>query len=176
MSSDTCQDPHDFDPEIREIEKETIEFFAKTASEYTGRHLMVSTVMTYFYIRRNLTQQDLQTLTGFSAGTISKVVRQLLKMNIIIKETIPGTHKHLYKMEKLPFISPRYFLRTEIIMEEKIGELEKMKRILEDNREEMENFETYNKSYSTIKQLLRLLPSFSSFLEQIDEELKKIKN
>ena len=168
-------DPHGFDPEIREIEQEIIEFFSKKSSEFTGRHPIISKVMTYFYIRKNLTQHDLQILTGYSAGTISKSVRQLQNMNIIIKETIPGTHKHIYKMEKLPFTSPRYFLRTETLMEEKIRALEKMKRTLDDNAEEMKNFERYQKSYTIIKQLLRLLPSISVFLEKIEEELKKTK-
>ncbi|MCW4015150.1 MAG: hypothetical protein NWF06_02155 [Candidatus Bathyarchaeota archaeon] len=169
------QDPHGYAPEIREIEKEIIEFFAAKALEFTGRHIIISKVMTYFYIRKNLTQQELQKLTGFSAGTISKSVRQLLKMNIIAKEMVPGTHKHSYKMEKLPFISPRYFLRTESIMDEQILELEKMKKTLEANREEMENFEAYQKSCTTINQLLKLLPNVSGFIEEIEEELKKQK-
>jgi DNA-binding transcriptional regulator GbsR (MarR family) len=162
-----------FDPEIRAIEKEIVEFFSTKASEFTGRHLITSKVMTYFYIRKELTQHDLQVLTGYSAGTISKSMRKLLKMNIITKETIPGTHKHIYKMEKLPFISPRYFLMTESFMGDIIRELEEMKKTLEANREEMKSFETYQKNYETVTQLLRLLPAVSVFLENIDEELKK---
>jgi DNA-binding transcriptional regulator GbsR (MarR family) len=169
-------DSSGFDPEIRAIEKEIVEFFATKASEFTGRHLITSTVMTYFYIRKELTQHDLQALTGFSAGTISKSVRKLLKMNIITKETIPGTHKHIYMMEKLPFISPRYFLMTESLMGDRIRELEEMKKTLEANREEMKKFEIYHKSYETVTQLLRLLPTVSVFFEKIEEELKKRKD
>ena len=177
MSLDNnLQDPHGFDPEIREIEKEIVEFFVAKSSEFTGRHPIISKVMTYFFTRKNLTQRDLQILTGFSAGTISKSVRQLLEMNMITKETIQGTHKHIYKMEKLPFISPRYFLRTESLMEEKIRELEKVKKTLDDNAKELKNFETYHKSYATVTQLLRLLPSVSVFMEKLEEELKKTKN
>ena len=170
------QDPHGFDPEIREIEQEIIEFFATKSVEFTGRHPIISRVMTYFYIRKNLTQKDLQILTGFSAGTISKAVRKLIEMNMITKETIKGTHKHIYKMEQLPVISPRYFLRTESLMEEKIRELEKMKKTLDANAEEIKNFETYQKSYATVTQLLKLLPSISVFIEKIEKELEKTKN
>ncbi|PVX27861.1 MAG: hypothetical protein CW716_00130, partial [Candidatus Bathyarchaeum sp.] len=154
-------DPHGFDPEIREIEKEVVDFFATKGSEFTGRHPIISTVMTYFYIRKNLTQQDLQILTGYSAGTISKAVRQLIKMNMITKETIPGTHKHLYKMEKLPIISPSYFLRTENVMDKKIVELKEMKKVLDDNADQMKKFETYQNSYTAVTQLLKLLPTIS---------------
>jgi DNA-binding transcriptional regulator GbsR (MarR family) len=176
MNSDNIlQDTPKFDPEIRAIEKEIVKFFATKASEFTGRHPITSKVMTYFYIRKMLTQRDLQILTGFSAGTISKAVRQLLKMNIITKETIPNTHKHIYKMEKLPFISPRYFLMTESVMDDRIEELEEMKKTLDDHREEMKTFETYHKSYEIVTQLLRLLPTISIFLENIEEELEERK-
>ncbi|PVX26920.1 MAG: hypothetical protein CW716_04960 [Candidatus Bathyarchaeum sp.] len=176
MSQDNMlQDTPNFDPEIRAIEQDIVEFFATKGSEFTGRHPITSKVMIYFYIRKKLTQRDLQILTGFSSGTISKAVRQLLKMNMITKETIPGTHKHVYTMEKLPFISPRYFLMTESLMEDKIRELEEVKKTLDDNKEEMKNFETYHKSYETVMQLLRLLPTVSVFLENIEEELKENK-
>jgi DNA-binding transcriptional regulator GbsR (MarR family) len=165
-------DSHGFDPEIREIEKEVVDFFATKGSEFTGRHPIISTVMTYFYIRKNLTQHDLQTLTGYSAGTISKAVRQLIKMNMITKELIPGTHKHLYKMDDLPIISPSYFLRTENVMDEKIVELKEMKKVLDDNAEEMKKFETYENAYATVTQLLMLLPTISDFVESIDKEMK----
>ncbi|PVX27266.1 MAG: hypothetical protein CW716_03210 [Candidatus Bathyarchaeum sp.] len=177
MSADKrLKDTPNFDPEIRAIEKEIVEFFATKASEFTGRHPIISKVMTYFYIREELTQHDLQTLTGFSVGTISKAVRKLLKMNIITKETIPGTHKHIYKMEKLPFVSPRYFLVTENVMDSTIVELKEMKKVLDDNKEEMKRFETYHKSYETVTQLLKLLPTVSFFLENIEKELKTKKD
>jgi hypothetical protein len=51
-----------------------------------------------------------------------------------------------------------------------------MKKTLEANREEMKSFETYHKSYETVTQLLRLLPSIHIFLENIEEELKKKKD
>lgn len=170
------QDTPEFDPEIRAIEKEVVEFFATKASEFTGRHPITSEVMTYFYVRKELTQHDLQTLTGFSAGTVSKAVRKLLQMNIITKEIIPGTHKHIYKMEKLPFVSPRYFLMTESVMDEVILELEKMKKTLDDCGEEMKEVETYRKSYEIVTQLLKLLPTIHVFLETVEEELKKEKD
>jgi DNA-binding transcriptional regulator GbsR (MarR family) len=174
MSADKkLKDTLKFDPEIRVIEKELVEFFAAKASEFTGRHPITSKVMTYFYVRKELTQNDLQVLTGFSAGTISKAVRKLLQMNIITKEVIPGTHKHIYRMEKLPFVSPRYFLMTESFMDDIIRELENMKKTLDENKEEMKKLESYHKSYETVTQLLRLLPTIHVFLETIEEELKK---
>jgi DNA-binding transcriptional regulator GbsR (MarR family) len=173
VSNKTPQDPYGFAPEIRQIEQEIVEFFAEKAFEFIGRHPIVATVMTYFDIRRSLTQQDLRKLTGFSAGTISKSVRQLVDMNVITKETIPGTHKHIYKMEKLPFTSARYFLRTEKLLEEMEKELKEMKVTLDTHADEMKDLKGYRKIYTIITQLLELISTTPMFMTLIDEEIGK---
>lgn len=165
---------YEFDSEIREIEREIVEVFAEKSFEFTGRNPIISKVMTYFSIRKNLTQKDLQQLTGFSAGTISKAVHQLIGMNVITKETIPRTHMHIYKMDKLPFVSPQYFMRTESTMEKKIVELEEMRTRLDTNKDEMEKFDSYQKIYTTVSQLLQILPIISVFMDKLEEKLDKI--
>ena len=163
----------EFDPEIRQIEQEIVEFFAEKASEYTGRHPIVSMVMSYFYIRRSLTQRDLRKLTGFSAGAISKAVRQLVDMNVITREVIPGTHTHLYKMETLPFRSPSYFLQTEQTLEKLHKELEEIKDKLDVHSGEMRNLEGYQKVYDIVEHLLVQISSVPRFMDLIEEELGK---
>jgi DNA-binding transcriptional regulator GbsR (MarR family) len=163
----------EFDPEIRQIEQEIVEFFAEKASEYTGRHPIVSMVMSYFYIRRSLTQRDLRKLTGFSAGAISKAVRQLVDMNVITREVIPGTHTHLYKMETLPFRSPSYFLQTEQTLEKLHKELKEMKDKLDVHGGEMRKLEGYQKVYDIVKHLLVQISSVPRFMDLIEEELGK---
>lgn len=170
--NEKTQDIQGFDPKVRAVEKEIVEFFALTSSEFTGRNPIVSKVMTYFCIRKNLTQKELRELTGFSSGTISKTVRQLLDMNVITKETVPGTHTHVYRMDKLPFVSPRYFLRTETVMETKILKLKEMKKTLEANKKEMEKFESYKKINLTVTQLLQILPTVSVFMDRLEEKLE----
>jgi DNA-binding transcriptional regulator GbsR (MarR family) len=163
----------EFDPEIRRIEQEITEFFAEKASEYMGRHPIVSMVMSYFYIRRSLTQRDLRNLTGFSAGAISKAVRQLVDMNMITREMIPGTHTHIYKMETLPFRSPSYFLQTEQTLEKRCKELEEIKESLDAHGGEMRNLEGYQKVYDIVKHLLVQLSNVPRFMDLIEEELDK---
>lgn len=172
--NNATQDPHGFDPEIREIEREIVKFFAAKAAEFTGRHPIVATVMTYFYMRKNLTQRDLQILTSYSVGAISKSVRQLVEMNLITKDFVPGTHTHIYRMEGLPFTSTHYFLRTESLLEETGKELGKMKEILDDNSEEMQNLAGYQEICATVTYFLKLLPRISVFAAKIEEELKKL--
>ena len=163
----------EFDPEIRQIEQEITEFFAEKASEYTARHPIVSTLMSYFYIRRSLAQQDLRKLTGFSAGAISKAVRQLVDMNVITREMIPGTHTHIYKMETLPFRSPSYFLQTEQSLETLHKELREIKESLDAHGGEMRNLEGYQKVYDIVKHLLEQISKVPMFMDLIEEELDK---
>ena len=172
-SGKALQDPHGFDPEIHQIEQEIVEFFAETDPEYSGRHPIIVTVMACFYIRRNLTQRDLQNLTGFSAGTISKSVRQLLDINMINKEVIPGTHEHIYKMEELPFMSARIFLRTIKLLEELQEELKKTKETLDTNAKEMQNLNGYQRIYTITTQLLRIISPSQMIVTLIEKELKK---
>jgi len=160
-----------FDPEIRRIEQAIVEFFAKKTPEYTGRHPIVSAVMAYFYVRRSLTQQDLQKLTGFSAGAISKAVRQLVDMSMITREMIPGTHTHRYKMETLPFRSPSYFLQTEKTLEKLHMELQEMKDTLDAHGGDMLNLEGSQRVYTVVTQLLELISSVPRFMALIEEEL-----
>lgn len=162
-----------FDPEIRQIEQEIVEFFAEKTPEYTGRHPIVSAVMAYFYIRRSLTQQDLRELTGFSAGAISKAVRQLVDMNMISREMISGTHTHIYKMETLPFRSPSYFLQTEKTLEKLHMELKEMKDTLDAHGDELRNLEGYQRVYAVVTQLLKLISSVPRFMALIEEALDK---
>lgn len=144
--------------------------------EYTGRHPIIATVMAYFFTRRTLTQEDLQNLTGFSAGTISNSVRQLAKMDFITKEFIPRTHKHIYKMEQLPFRSPRYFLKTELFLETLKKELEEMKATLDTQPEETRHLEGYQTVHSIITQLLGLLSRVPVLMALIEKELNQYIN
>ena len=164
----------EFDPEIRRLEREIIGFFAEKASEYTGRHPIVSAVMAYFYIRKSLTQQDLRRLTGFSAGAISKAVRQLVDMNMVTREMVPGTHTHVYKMETLPFRSPKYFLQTTQNLEKRREEIEDMKKTLDAHSDEMRNIDGYQQVYAVITHLQKQIASVPKFMALIEEELENL--
>ena len=152
-SKTTKPDPHGFDTEIVEIEKELLDFLVDGMVNVSGRDSIVSRVMTVFYTRKELTQQDLQILTKFSAGTISKTVRQLIDMKTITKNIIPGTHKHIYRMDKLPYGSPSYIMSAGQMIEGMTGELKKMGEILETYREEMKDLEGFEPISSIISQL-----------------------
>ena len=166
------QDPHDFDPDIVQIERDLMDFLIDGMVNVSGRDPIVSRVMTVFYTRKELTQQDLQKLTNYSAGTISKTVRQLINMKIITKEILPGTHKHIYKMEKLPYGSPAYIMNAGQLMEGMTDDLKNMGEILEKYREEMKDLEGFNQVSSIISQLNRIMTSVPRFMKILETELE----
>ena len=96
-------------------------------------------------------------------------------MNVITKEIIPGTHTHIYKMEKFPFSSPRVFLGTEKLIEELEKELKEMKDTLDAHTREMQKLNGYERIYTIITQLLGLMSSVPTFMALIEEELERPK-
>jgi len=171
------QDPHGFDPEIIQIERDLLDFLIDGMVNVSGRDPILSTVMAIFYTRKELTQQELQVLTKYSAGTISKTVRQLIDMKTITKDIIPGTHKHIYKMEKLPYGSASYIMNAGNMIVGMTDDLKDMKDILDKHKEDMKEIEGYEKVYSIVSQLngvLTRVPKFMKILEvELEEYIKK---
>jgi DNA-binding transcriptional regulator GbsR (MarR family) len=63
----------------------------------------MAAISSYFFTRKELTQSELQKLTGLSTGTISQVVSNLVALGFVKKEPIPGTKEKLYKLRYIPF-------------------------------------------------------------------------
>ena len=166
------QDPHGFDQEIVKIERDLMDFLIDGMVNVSGRDPFLSTTMVIFYTRKELTQQDLQILTNYSAGTISKTVRQLIDMKIITKNIIPGTHKHIYKMEKLPYGSPSYIMNVGQMMSGITDEIKNMKESLDNYKDEMKDLERFTKVYSLVSQLNGVLSSVPKFMKILEDDLE----
>jgi len=162
-----------FDPEIRQMEKDIVAFFKEKGAEFGGKDPIFMTILAYFYIREKLTQQDLRDLTGFSAGTVSKVIRQLLQFNLITKATIPGTHKHLYTMEQLPVAFSQFYLPASRALLKSEDQLKQMKRELMAHAQEMEGVEGFNDVLAAVSLLLRSVPLALAIFEEIINEAEK---
>ena len=170
-SNSKNQDPHGFDQEIVQIEQDLLDFLIDGMVNISGRDPILSTVMAIFYTRKELTQKELQILTKYSAGTISKTVRQLIDMKTITKDIIPGTHKHIYKMEKLPYGSPSYIMNAGQMMSGMTDELKNMKETLDKYKEEMKDLEGFGKVYSIVSQINMVLTTVPKFMKILEKEL-----
>ena len=102
-----------------------------------------------------------------------QILSTVVDIHMITKEVIPGTHEHIYKMEELPFMSARIFLRTIKLLEELQEELKKTKETLDTNAKEMQNLNGYQRIYTITTQLLRIISPSQMIVTLIERALKK---
>jgi DNA-binding transcriptional regulator GbsR (MarR family) len=162
-----------FDPKIRQIEKEIVTFFKEKGAEFGGKDPIFMTILAYFYVRERLTQQDLQDLSGFSAGTISKVLRQLVEMNVITKGMIPRTHKHLYTMDQPSVVFSQFFLPATKILSKYEDELKRTKAHLIAHASEMRRIRGFSGMLTAVTLLQRSVHLTSTLIAEMKKEAEK---
>ena len=157
-----------FDPEIREIEQEVINYFVNSILG-EGRNVITSTILFYFITRKDLTQKILQELTGFSAGKISQEVNDFMRMNLISISEKSSTGEITYSMESIEseiFNRGINIIKSNLIWEEKFIE------ILEDlnkNQEVLKKLNGYEKIKSNIEEHLLRFKGFKNLLIKWEE-------
>ena len=67
-----------------------------------GRSAKTSDVMAYIYIRREVTQQLLRELTGYSLGTVSAALQDLEKLGVVTKHSSPNSRGYIYRLTGTP--------------------------------------------------------------------------
>lgn len=82
---------------LRAIEKRLAAIIA-TFGYLKGRSAKVTKVLAYIYIRKEVTQQLLRDLTGYSLGTISTALQNLEQTSIVSKHPIPDSRRYLYRI------------------------------------------------------------------------------
>jgi len=158
-----------FSPEIKKIEDEIFNFLLKFPI-YSIRGKITSKILFYFITRKDLTQSELQSLTGFSAGKISQVLNNFIEYNLI--KISKRSKPWIYSMESIvveSFSRAITLLKANVKWETKFLEL---KKELEINRDELQKLNGYDK----VKDFLEVnLIRFSGYKVVIKmwEDLKK---
>jgi len=158
-----------FSPEIEKIESEIFKILLKFPI-YSIRGEITSKILFYFITRKDLTQSELQSLTGFSAGKISQELNNFLEYNLI--KISRRSKPWIYSMESIvveSFSRAITLLKTNIKWEAKFLEL---KEELEVNRVELQKLNGYDE----VKDFLEVnLMRFSGYkiVIKLWEDLKK---
>jgi DNA-binding transcriptional regulator GbsR (MarR family) len=158
-----------FDPEIKRIEDEIIDFLLKFTI-FSVRGEFISKIIFYFITRKDLTQSELQYLTGYSAGKISQELKNLIEFNLIriSKKSKPW----VYTMDSVVADSLSRaisLLKANLKWEPKFLEI---KKDLEEEMEELKNLNGYNEIKDFVEvNLLRFL-GFKGIIN-LWEELKQ---
>jgi DNA-binding transcriptional regulator GbsR (MarR family) len=158
-----------FDPEIKVIESDLIETLLKFPIFYI-RGEITSKILFYFITRKDLTQYELQNLTGFSAGKISQELNNLLEFNLI--EISKRSKPWIYTMESVvaeTFSRAIALLKSNIKWETKFLEI---KGELEENEEELQKLNGFDEVRDFIEANLMRFSGFKRIIK-LWEELKK---
>jgi len=162
-----------FDPEVKKIENEIIETLLKY-TVFSIRGEITSKILFYFITRKDLTQSELQYLTGFSAGKISQELNNFLEFNLIkiSKKSKPW----VYTMESVvaeTLSRAISLLKTNLKWEPKFLEI---KKELEDNREELQKLNGYDEVKDFLEVNLMRFAGFKKIIKLWEDLKKKYKN
>ena len=162
-----------FDPEIKKIEDEIIESLLKYTI-FSVRSEITSKIIFYFVTRKDLTQSELQYLTGISAGKISQELNNLMEFNLIkiSKKSKPW----VYSMESVvveTFSRAISLVRTNLKWETKFLEI---KREMIDNKEKLSKLNGYDKVKDFIEVNLMRFSGYKGILKLWEDLKKKYKN
>jgi len=84
-----------FDGIIRDIEKKLIKLLIEIGKD-SPLSSKLTEILGYLLFHGQLTQAQLAKLTGFSLGTISSYLNQMISLKIVQKELIPKTRTYKY--------------------------------------------------------------------------------
>lgn len=160
----------DFDDEIRAIEKDIFKFLM-SYSLFIGQKTTFTTIKIYFITRKSLTQEKLQELTGFSRGTISQELKQLISMELIEKTIVSTTGEITYSM-KNPNIA---FIHSFSDLTKDISRFSKKINAVKDDIEKekvlIENLHGFDNIYQLANVLANSIPFSLELIKMIEKDL-----
>lgn len=162
-----------FDDEIKNFEGELIEFLL--SSPLFGFHKSIYyTIKAYFITRKNLTQDMIHKLTGFSRGKISQEVKKLVEKAFIEKSKISRTGEITYSMisPKKAFIKNFFNLQKEIF--DFYNELNELKKEMDAEKNEIEDLYGHTDVYELLTLLTASLPLTMKVIEVLEKELASL--
>ncbi len=148
-------------------------FFVSSTTIF-GRDPILATVLAYFLLHQELTQKDLRNYTGYSAGAISQVLKQLVEGNILIERRPEGRGAFRYVLEKIPDYLARSFLAILESYLSQESELNEIRLGLEKMPEDIHSDPLYKnlKEYTTL--VFKVIPIYKKCNDLIDQELEQL--
>ena len=161
-----------FAPEIKEIENEIVQFLS-TSPIFIGQNPLLKKIKAYFATRRDLTQSQLQELTGYSSGAISQALKELVKAGYILKSRTSSTGEITYSMKSiiLAYLTAHV---DAIKVSMRMGEdIEIIKVDLEDNKSELEDLNGYDILCKWVDNFLEIIadPTQKELVSQMEKKM-----
>jgi DNA-binding transcriptional regulator GbsR (MarR family) len=162
-----------FDPEILKIEKEIIEFL-QSFPLFALQKSINSTIIAYFITRKDLTQEVIHQLTGFSKGIISQELKKLLKMGFIEKIKVSSKGEITYSMQSATKAFLKNFLNSQKEIFDFYNEFDDLKKEMDAEKDEIENLYGYHDVYDLILLFTASLPLVVKVIEVLGKELENL--
>ncbi len=159
-------DKDPYDRNVRKIEKEIVDYLIGSPL-YSTRNEITSRILLYIIFRKEITQNILKNLTGYSSGKISQELNNLVDSGMIIRKKIPGIRKKVYTFESVEQISTARVKNIIIALLKWEGELEKMKNEMETNRSKLETMNGFSNILNVIDFYLPAIKLYEKFADRL---------
>ena len=163
--------------EINDIEDEIVQFLS-TSPIFIGQNPLLKKIKAYFATRRDLTQSQLQELTGYSSGAISQALKELVKTRYIQKSRTSSTGEITYSMRSIILAYLTAHLDA-IKISMKMGEeLEMIKADLEKNKRELEVLNGYDVLCKWVDNFLEIIadPTQKELVSRLENQKTALEN
>jgi DNA-binding transcriptional regulator GbsR (MarR family) len=168
-----------YDPEIKQIEDEIIDFF-QYESQYSTLEPLSLVVYVYFLLRKVLTQKKLRELTGLSLGKISQIINSQIEKEMIdklnkknYKSIIPADKKRqeIYAINSIrsSFFKSSIKSHDNILLSKQ--KFEKLRKELKTNASELKKLNGYEIILENVENYFNLLAVFEQAIEVFEEFL-----
>lgn len=162
------------DLSLEDIEEEIIKALTETTG-FTVKNDQYTRILSYFIIRKQLTQGDVKKLTGYSTGFISQALNYLIENELIQKVKIKGVRKPFYVVESIKYnYFLRFFNRLNLTFSKK-PILDQIIQELRENEEELRDQNGYAFIRQRLEELLEYFPLVEDFIDILKTELQNIK-
>jgi DNA-binding transcriptional regulator GbsR (MarR family) len=162
------------DLRLEDIEEEIMKALTETTG-FTVKNEQYTRILSYFIIRKKLTQGDVKKLAGYSTGYISQALNYLLENELIQKVKIKGVRKPFYVVESIKYnYYLRFFNRLNLTFSKK-PILDQLIQELRENEDQLKTINGYAFIRQRLEELLHYFPLVEDFIDILSNELKKIK-
>jgi len=162
------------DLRLEDIEEEIIKALSETTG-FTVKNDQYTRILSYFIIRKQLTQGEVKKLTGYSTGFISQALNYLIENDLIQKVKIKGVRKPFYVVESIKYnYYLRFFNRLNLTFSKK-PVLDDILQDLRENEDELKELNGYAFIRKRLEELLEYFPLVEDFITILSNEMEKIK-
>lgn len=161
------EDKDPYNQDVRKIEKDIVENLVASPI-YSTRNEITTRILLHILLRREISQNLLKELTGYSSGKISQELNNLVDSGMITRKKIPGIRKKFYTFESVEQISITRIKNIISTMAKWKGELAKIRDEMIRNRSKLETMNGYHNILKILDFYIPTIKIYEKFVESLE--------